>query len=88
MTQSAASLHAAMDALSHKQPVQPHTVEINRLENEADRAYQAAIQNLFETVTDPIALIKAKDLLDVLEQITDCCEDVANVIEGVVVKHG
>jgi predicted phosphate transport protein (TIGR00153 family) len=88
VTQSAASLHAAMDALSHKQPVQPHTVEINRLENEADRAYQAAIQNLFETVTDPIALIKAKDLLDVLEQITDCCEDVANVIEGVVVKHG
>jgi predicted phosphate transport protein (TIGR00153 family) len=88
VTQSAASLHAAMDALSHKQPVQPHTVEINRLENEADRAYQAAIQNLFETVTDPITLIKAKDLLDVLEQITDCCEDVANVIEGVVVKHG
>ncbi len=88
VTQSAASLHAAMDALSHKQPVQPHTVEINRLENEADRAYQAAIQNLFETVTDPIAVIKAKDLLDVLEQITDCCEDVANVIEGVVVKHG
>jgi predicted phosphate transport protein (TIGR00153 family) len=88
VTLSAASLHAAMDALSHKQPVQPHTVEINRLENEADRAYQVAIQTLFDTVPDPIALIKAKDLLDVLEQITDCCEDVANVIEGVVVKHG
>lgn len=88
VTQSAERLHAAMDALATRKPVHPHAVEINRLENEADRAYQRAIQALFETVTDPIELIKAKDLLDVLEQITDCCEDVANVIEGVVVKHG
>jgi predicted phosphate transport protein (TIGR00153 family) len=88
VTQSAERVHAAMDALSTKAPVQPHTVEINRLENEADRAYQVAIQTLFETETDPISLIKAKDLLDVLEQITDCCEDVANVIESIVVKHG
>jgi uncharacterized protein Yka (UPF0111/DUF47 family) len=43
---------------------------------------------LFDTEKDPIALIKWKDLLDVLEQITDRCEDVADVIEGVVVKHG
>lgn len=88
VTQSAERLHAAMDALANKLPVHPHAVEINRLENEADRAYQVAIQTLFDTVTDPIELIKSKDLLDVLEQITDCCEDVANVIEGVVVKHG
>jgi uncharacterized protein Yka (UPF0111/DUF47 family) len=63
-------------------------VEINRLENEADRVYQAAIQGLFESETDPIMIIKWKELYDVLEEITDCCEDVANVIEGVVVKHG
>jgi predicted phosphate transport protein (TIGR00153 family) len=88
VSQSAERLDAAMDALATKAPVQPHTVEINRLENEADRAYQTAIQALFETESDPIRLIKAKDLLDVLEEITDCCEDVANVIEGVVVKHG
>jgi predicted phosphate transport protein (TIGR00153 family) len=88
VTQSAERLNAAMDALAKGQPVQPHAVEINRLENEADHAYQRAIQHLFDTVTDPIVLIKSKDLLDVLEQVTDCCEDVANVIEGVVVKHG
>jgi len=88
VTQSADRLHAAMEALSNKAPIQPHTVEINRLENEADRAYQVAIQTLFKTETDPIGLIKSKDLLDVLEQITDCCEDVANVIESIVVKHG
>ena len=44
--------------------------------------------DLFETETDPILIIKWKELLDMLEQITDACEDVANVIEGVVVKHG
>lgn len=88
VTQSADRLNAAMEALAAQEPVHPHAVEINRLENEADRAYQVAIKKLFETVTDPIALIKWKDLLDELEQITDCCEDVANVIEGIVVKHG
>jgi uncharacterized protein len=88
VTHSADRLHAAMEALSAKSPIQPHAVEINRLENEADRAYQSAIQSLFKTETDPIGLIKSKDLLDVLEQITDRCEDVANVIESIVVKHG
>lgn len=85
---SAASLHAGLDALSDRRPVQPHAVEINRLENEADRAYQNAVQALFDNVTDPILLMKWKELLDVLEQITDACEDVANVIESIVVKHG
>jgi predicted phosphate transport protein (TIGR00153 family) len=88
VTHSADRLHAALEALAARQPVQPHAVEINRLENEADRAYQQAIRHLFDTVADPIQLIKWKDLLDELEKITDCCEDVANVIEGVVVKHG
>lgn len=85
---SAGSLHTALDALAAKQPVQPHAVEINRLENEADRAYQNAVRVLFETETDPVTIIKWKELFDVLEQVTDCCEDVANLIEGVVVKHG
>jgi len=81
-------LHAALEALAATRPVQPHAVEINRLENEADRVYQDAVRGLFETETDPILIIKWKELYDVLEEITDCCEDVANVIEGVVVKHG
>jgi uncharacterized protein len=81
-------VHEALEALAKSKPVQPHAVEINRLENEADRAYHGAIQGLFESETDPIMLIKWKEIYDVLEEITDCCEDVANVIEGVVVKHG
>jgi predicted phosphate transport protein (TIGR00153 family) len=88
VTGSTERLHAALDALAKKRPVHPHAVEINRLENEADRAYQDAIRKLFDGERDPIVIIKWKELFDVLEQITDCCEDVANVIEGVVVKHG
>jgi predicted phosphate transport protein (TIGR00153 family) len=88
VSQSADRLHSALESLAAKTPVQPHAVEINRLENEADRAYQDAIQWLFDSETDPIKIIKFKELLDMLEQITDACEDVANVIEGVVVKHG
>jgi predicted phosphate transport protein (TIGR00153 family) len=81
-------LHAAIDALAAKKPIHPHAVEINRLENEADRAYQEAVRKLFAGESDPIIIIKWKEVFDVLEQITDACEDVANVIEGVVVKHG
>jgi uncharacterized protein len=85
---SADRLHSALEALAKKKPVHPHAVEINRLENEADRAYQQAVGHLFEAETDPILIMKWKEIFDMLEQITDCCEDVANVIEGVVVKHG
>jgi len=85
---SADRLHTALESLAAKRPVHPHAVEINRLENEADRAYQIAVEALFESETDPILIMKWKELLDMLEQITDACEDVANVIEGVVVKHG
>ena len=88
VTQSSDRLHSALESLEKKTPVHPHAVEINRLENEADRAYQNAIRDLFETETDPILIIKWKEVLDMLEMVTDACEDVANVIEGVVVKHG
>jgi uncharacterized protein len=85
---SAQRIHQALDALEGHRPVQPHAVEINRLENEADRAYQTAIGTLFDHETDPITIIKWKEIFEALEFITDCCEDVANVIESVVVKHG
>jgi len=85
---SAERIHQALDALEGRRPVQPHAVEINRLENEADRAYAVAIAALFDNETDPVTIIKWKEIFEALEFITDCCEDVANVIESVVVKHG
>lgn len=84
---STEQLVAAMKALGKKQGISSCAVEINRLENEADRAHQAALRRLFEEEKDPIQIIKWKEILDFLEAATDCCEDVANVLEGVVVKH-
>ena len=77
----------ALKALEKKVGVAEPAVEINRLENEADRAHQAAVRSLFEEERDPVAIIKWKEILDFLEDATDRCEDVANVLEGVVVKH-
>jgi predicted phosphate transport protein (TIGR00153 family) len=77
----------AMRALGRKQGISTAAVEINRLENEADRAHQLALRRLFEEEKDAIQIIKWKEILDFLEAATDRCEDVANVLEGVVVKH-
>lgn len=77
----------AMKALERRHGVAEPAVEINRLENEADRAHQNAVRRLFEEEQNPVAIIKWKEILDFLEAATDRCEDVANVLEGVVVKH-
>jgi predicted phosphate transport protein (TIGR00153 family) len=77
----------AMKALERHAGIAEPAVEINRLENEADRAHQTAVRKLFEEERDPVAIIKWKESLDFLEAATDRCEDVANVLEGVVVKH-
>ena len=61
-------------------------VEINRLENEADTLNRISIGKLFETEKDPIALMKWKEIYEVLEEATDRCEDVANVFEQIVLK--
>jgi len=78
----------ALDALEHHKGVVTHAVEINRLENEADRTHQDAVGRLFDDEKDPLVVMKWKETLDFLEAATDRCEDVANVLEGVVVKHG
>jgi uncharacterized protein len=81
-------LRLALVALEKRSGVLDKTVEINRLENEADRVYKDALGRLFDEERDPIAVIKWKEILSLLEQATDRCEDVANLLENVVVKHG
>jgi predicted phosphate transport protein (TIGR00153 family) len=85
---STRQIRLALDALEQHKGVATHAVEINRLENEADRVHQQAVGRLFEDERDPLMVMKWKETLDFLEDATDCCEDVANVLEGVVVKHG
>ncbi len=64
-----------------------HIVEIRRLEKEADDLYFKAVGELFHKVTDPINLIKLKELYETLEIATDRCERVGNIIESVILKH-
>jgi uncharacterized protein Yka (UPF0111/DUF47 family) len=88
ITTSTEQVRLALLALEQNKGVVEHAVEINRLENEADRAHQEAVMRLFGDEHDPIFVMKWKETLDFLEDATDRCEDVANVLEGVVVKHG
>jgi len=64
-----------------------HCVELNRLENMADRIYRAALAELFEDTADLAKVIKWREIYDHMESATDRCEDVANVLEGVALKH-
>jgi uncharacterized protein len=75
-------------ALEQRTGVHVVTVEINSLENEADDIHDEALKRLFEQERDALTVIKWKEVLDLLEDATDRCEDVANVFEAVVVKHG
>jgi len=80
-------LHRALPLLRKNGDILTHCVEINRLENEADVISRAAIGQLFDQEKDPIALIKTKELIEFLESATDRAEDVANVLETVVLKN-
>jgi uncharacterized protein Yka (UPF0111/DUF47 family) len=62
-------------------------VELNQLENDADQAYQQAIARLFREENDPKELIKWKDILELIESATDRCEDVSDIIEGIVLEN-
>ena len=79
-------LEKALAQLEKNQGVLEACVEINRLENEADDIARTAIGRLFERETDPIHLIKVKELFETLEIATDKAEDAANVLESVVLK--
>ena len=63
-----------------------HTVEVNRLENSADVLLRDSLAQMFEEASDPIEVIKWKEIYETMEIVTDRCEDVANVIEGIILK--
>jgi uncharacterized protein len=62
-------------------------MEINNLENDADDVYDQSIKHLFATEQDPKAVLKKCEIYQVLEIVTDMCEDASNVIESILVKH-
>lgn len=62
-------------------------IEVNKIENEGDEIYNSIIQNLFNKEQNPVEIIKWKEIVEHMEQTLDSCEDVANMIEGVVSKN-
>lgn len=86
IVQQVEELSIGVSLLETNQKVLDHCVEVNRLENEADRVSRRAIAELFEREKDPIQLIKIKELYEVLETATDKAEDAANVLEAVALK--
>ena len=86
--QSAMQVREAVDALEKRKNVHERAVEVNRLENAADDILDEALRRLFEEEKNALTVMKWKEMLDLLEEATDRCEDVADVLEGVVVKHG
>jgi hypothetical protein len=77
----------ALEKLKGFKNVGPHWIEIHRLENDGDRVVRKAMADLFTNGTDAVEIIRWKDLYALLEDTIDACEDVANVIERIVVKH-
>ncbi len=76
----------AVRALAKPQEALKHCIEINRYENESDRLCRTLIAQLFDEEKDPVQIIKWKEIFEVIETAVDKCEDVANVIEGVILK--
>jgi uncharacterized protein len=83
----AKALTAAFEALEKDGTIMAHCIEINRLENEGDRIGRSAVVELFDKEKDPITLIKLKEVYEFFEATIDSCEDVADVLQNVVVKN-
>jgi uncharacterized protein Yka (UPF0111/DUF47 family) len=87
VNQCAETLRSAFQALSKNEKLIEHCIEINRLEEVADQLVRSAVSDLFLHETDPILILKLKEIYEFLEQTTDACEDVADALQNVVVKN-
>jgi predicted phosphate transport protein (TIGR00153 family) len=83
----AVELHEVISTLERPAGINPRLVEIHRLENEGDDLYHEAIAELFVGTPDPLRVIRWKDIYDKLEAAVDRCEQAANIIETVIIKH-
>jgi uncharacterized protein len=82
-----AELHQIVSALKRPKGLTARLVEIHRLENEGDDIYHTAVAELFHDNRDPLFVLKWKEIYEKLEAAVDRCENVANIIESVVIKH-
>ena len=81
------ALQRAFQALSKSQPLQDQCIQINKLEGQVDQIVRKAVAELFRHEKNPIELIKLKEVYEILEKTTDYAEDVADVLQEVLVKN-
>jgi hypothetical protein len=86
-TESVAVAVSGLKNVKQSQAILDACIEVNRLENEGDEILRGALADLFREAKDPLMVLKWKEVYEALENATDRCEDVANVIEGVVLEH-
>ena len=87
ISRMAEQLKEIVATLQRPKNITPRLVEIHRLENEGDDIYHAAIADLFHDPPDALTVIKWKEVYEKLEAAVDRCENVANIIESVIIKH-
>jgi uncharacterized protein len=84
---SARQLQEAMVRMRNFTDIHHYTVELNRLENEGDRLMREALASLFQEGIDPMVVIRWKDIYDRLENAIDATENVAHILENIVIKN-
>ena len=87
LVQAATEVVASLENLEKLKGLEPHWIKIHTLENEGDAVFREAVADLFARTTDPVEIIKWKDIHGLIEVAIDRCEDVANIVEMIVVKH-
>ncbi|GAX88883.1 DUF47 domain-containing protein [Effusibacillus lacus] len=82
-------LEQAMKALQKRNmlEIRQYTVRINQLENEGDKLMRDSIKSLFARTTDPVEIIKLKEVYEMLEEVSDSCEEAAQVLESIVMTN-
>jgi uncharacterized protein Yka (UPF0111/DUF47 family) len=86
-TEQVAIAVAGLKDLKRPDVILKACIEVNRLENEGDEILRGALADLFRGANDPLLVLKWKEVYEALENATDRCEDVANILEGVVLEH-
>ncbi len=87
LVRASEEIQSALRGLRTFNGLDKHWVEINRLENEGDRIYRNTVAKLFSGEFKAMDVLKWKDLVDQMEEAIDGCEDIANAIESIVLKH-
>ena len=82
-----AALTMGLEKLPSFKDLDKYWIEIHRLENEGDRLQRDAVASLFAGGTDPMVVIRWKDIFESLEAAVDACETVAHVLEGITLKR-